>query len=50
MVSTKYGLAVQDNTAMVGIQVNRTLEKYLQFDESFFGDFSHGKPICSNWM
>ena len=50
MVSTKYVLAVQDNTIMVGIRVNRTIEKFLQFDEVFLGDFLHGKPVCLKWM
>ena len=46
MVLTKYVLAVQDNTTMVGIPVNRIIEKFLQFDEAFFGNFLHGKPVC----
>ena len=50
MVSTKYVLAVQDNTTMVGIRVSGTIEKFLLFDEAFFGNFLHGKPICLKWM
>ena len=50
MVLTKYVLAVQDNTTMLGIRVKRTIEKFLQFNEVLFGDFLHCKPICLKWM
>ena len=50
MVSSRYILQIQDYSTMIGIRANKEIEKFLLFDEAFFGDFSNGKPISLNWM
>ena len=35
---------------MVGVCANIALEKFLAFNEGFFGNFSNGKPVRLNWL
>ena len=39
MVSRKYYLRLQDQTSMVGVRPNKSLEKFLDSDDCFFGEF-----------
>ena len=39
MVSRKYYLKLQNDTSMVGVHANKSLEKLLYFDDLFFGEF-----------
>ena len=48
MVSTKYVLKLQDQTTMVGVNANKAIESFLNFDDRFFGDFKFGKHIQLN--
>ena len=50
LVSTRYILKIQDTTTMVGVHANITLEKFLAFNDEFFGHFSNGKPVRLNWL
>ena len=45
LVSTRYILKIQDTTTMVGVHVNIALEKFLAFNDEFFGHFSNGKLV-----
>ena len=50
LVSTRYILKIQDTTTMVGVCANIALEKFLTFNDEFFGHFSNGKPVCLKWL
>ena len=50
LVSTRYTLKIQDTTTMVSVCANIALEKFLAFNEEFFGNFSNGKPVHLNWL
>ena len=50
MVSRKYYLKLQDKTSMVGVHTNKSLEKFLDFDDHFFGEFRFGKPVKLEWL
>ena len=50
LVSTRYILKIQDTTTMVSVRANITLEKFLAFNDEFFGHFSNGKPVHLNWL
>ena len=50
MVSRKYYLKLQNDTSMVGLHANKAIEKFLDFDDRFFGEFSSGKPIKLEWL
>ena len=50
LVSTRYILKIQDTTTMVSVHANIALEKFLAFNEEFFGNFSNGKPVRLNWL
>ena len=50
LVSTKYILKIQDTTTMIGVCANIASEKFLNFNEEFFGHFSNGKPVRLTWL
>ena len=50
MVSGKYYLRLKDHTSMVGVHTNKFLEKFLDFDNCFFGEFQFGKPVKLQWL
>ena len=50
LVSTKYILKIQDTTTMIGVHANIALEKFLTFNNEFFGDFSNEKPVCLTFL
>ena len=50
MVSSRYVLQIQDYSMMIGVRANKAIEKFLLFDEAFFGDFLNCRPISLNGM
>ena len=50
MVSRKYYLKLQDQTTMVGVHANTSLEKFTYFDNCVFGDVRFGKPVKLEWL
>ena len=35
---------------MIGVCANIALEKFLTFNDEFFGQFSNGKPVHLMWL
>ena len=50
MVSRKYYLKLQDETSMVGVCANKSLENFLDFDYRFFGEHHFGKLVKLEWL
>ena len=50
MVSRKYYLRLQDQTSMVRVHANKSLEKFIDFDNCFSGEFQFGKPVKLQWL
>ena len=50
LVSAKYILKIKDTTTMICVCANIALEKFLTFNDKFFGHFSNGKPVHLTWL